>query len=279
MAQGDFSRVNTNIAALNALNSLKGINKRLEIHQLRLATGKRINEASDDPAGLVIAKKFEARARGLGQALNNIGDAKNLLSVAEGGLESINDIIIQMQEKITQAASDTLSTAERDAITSQLSQLTTEIDRIVAETTWNARQLISSTAGNWTFQTGANPGDITTFSFNYGHTVANLKVSSAEVSVGTYASASNSIYYLTTALASINASLQLVGALVLRLGYKEDMVSVSKTNTEAASSRIMDADMALEQLEMSKYQILQQTATAMLAQANLAPQSVLSFFR
>ena len=116
MAIGDSTRINTNIGALNALSALKTVNKLLEKSQLRLATGSRINEVADDPAGYVISTRLNARSRGLSTALDNVGTAKNVLAIAEGGLLNISDILITMKEKVTQAASDTLSSAERNAI-------------------------------------------------------------------------------------------------------------------------------------------------------------------
>ncbi|MDZ7260788.1 MAG: flagellin, partial [candidate division KSB1 bacterium] len=108
MAAGDATRIFTNIGALNALNALNNVGRKLGIHQLKLATGRRINSAADDPAGYTIGKKLEARTRMLAQALNNVGDAKNLLGIAEGGLMNINDILLIMKEKALQAANDTL---------------------------------------------------------------------------------------------------------------------------------------------------------------------------
>src|SRR3972149_6945257 len=123
-----MSRINTNINALNALRSLNDINSKLSVSQLRLATGKRINNAADDAAGYTIAKKFNARAEGLGQALSNIGSAKNLVAVAEGHLNNIVDILTQMKTKATQAADDSLGTEERNAIKQELQELATQID-------------------------------------------------------------------------------------------------------------------------------------------------------
>ena len=131
MAQADITRIASNIAGLNSLNALNSVNTKLGIHQLRLATGKRINEAADDPAGLTIATKFNAKSRGLGVALDNIGDAKNLLSVAEAGLTKINDILLVVRDKAEQAANDALGVAEREAIRKQIDELLTEIDKIV----------------------------------------------------------------------------------------------------------------------------------------------------
>jgi len=155
MATADFSRIATNIGALNALQSMRNINAKLGIHQERLATGKRINSAMDDPAGLTIATKLNARSEGLKTALDNIGDAKNLLSVSESGLSRINDIVIQMRNKSEQAASDTLGTEERGAIVTQMKAYAAQIDDIVAQTTWNGTKLIDGSF-NATFQTGAD---------------------------------------------------------------------------------------------------------------------------
>ncbi len=123
-----MARINTNIAALNALNALRSINKRLDIHQLRLATGKRINTAADDAAGLSIANKLKVRAEGLGVAINNIGDAKNLLAIAEGHLQTISDTLGTMRAKAAQAANDTLGASERTTLKNEIEQLASEID-------------------------------------------------------------------------------------------------------------------------------------------------------
>ena len=137
------TRINTNIQALNALKSLNNIDTRMSTAQLRLATGKRINVAADDAAGFSIAKRFNARSEGLGQALNNIGSAKNLISVAEGHLANIVDILIQMKTKATQAADDSLGTAERTLIKSELATMSKQITLETIQATWNSRSLFA----------------------------------------------------------------------------------------------------------------------------------------
>ncbi|NPV52984.1 MAG: flagellin [Firmicutes bacterium] len=276
MAQSDLTRIASNIAGLNALNALKDINTKLGIHQLRLSTGKRINQAADDPAGLTIGVKFNYRVRGLGVAIDNIGDAKNLLAVAEGGLSKISDILLTIRDKTVQAASDTLSSAERDAIAAQVNQLLTEIDTIAKETKWNGKDLISGT-GAFTFQTGVESGQYTEFSAQS----ANLTTLGLDgtLDLSTYTAADAYIGTVDSAIETVSRSMTTIGALVSRLTSKEENLTIAKTNNEAAYSRIMNADMAAEQLEAMKLSILQQTATAMLAQANVAPQAVLSLFR
>ena len=163
MATVDITRIASNIGALNSLNSLQNINAKLATHQTRLATGKRINSASDDPAGLTIATKMLARSEGLKVSLDNISDAKNMLSVAEGGLSKMSDIIIQMRNKAEQAASDTLGSSERATIQTQLSSYAQQIQDIVDQTKWNGVKLLDNTTGNKVFQTGVDEGESTTW--------------------------------------------------------------------------------------------------------------------
>ncbi len=159
MAIGDSTRINTNIAAMNALSALKSVNRNLEVSQLRLATGTRINQVADDPAGFTISRRLEARSIGLSTAFDNVGTAKNVLSIAEGGLINIQDILITMKEKVTQAKSDTMGENERDAIQAELNQLSAEIDDIVGETEFNGIKLINGTYESKSYQTGEGVND------------------------------------------------------------------------------------------------------------------------
>jgi len=211
MAQADFTRISTNIAALNNLNSLRSINTKLGTAQLRLATGKRINQASDDPAGLTIAMKLNARNEGLKAALGNIGDAKNMLSVAEGGLQQINDLLIEMKSKATSAASDTLGADERSAIQQQLQSLAKQINDIVGENKWNGTSLLDGNV-NMTLQTGASDTDTTKWILNTGsagdsHGALDLGVATGSTTVATLAVASGS-----TVDASFDTSTEATGA-------------------------------------------------------------------
>ena len=168
MANVDVTRIASNIGALNALNSLQNINKELAIHQGRLSTGKRINSAADDPAGLTIATKMLARSEGLKVAVSNIGDANNMLSVAESGLSKMNDILVQMRSKAEQAASDTLGQTERQAIQTQMSAYAEQIDNIVNETKWNGTKLLDGTVAKQ-FQTGVDVGETTSWTLTQSH--------------------------------------------------------------------------------------------------------------
>ena len=275
----DLTRVNTNIGALQALQSLNKVNAALAERQLRLSTGMRLNSAEDDAAGWVIGKTLEARARGLAVALNNVGDAKNVLSIAEGGLNGVLDVLVVMKEKITQAASDTLGGSERDAIENQLDDLAAEIDAIVSRTQFNSNALLDGTYTNKSYQVGAGSTDTLTVSLSSDTRSAALNVADADLTVDSAANASTALGSINAAISTVNGSLRSIGSIQARLSVNESSLASVMVNTESAKSRILDADMASEQLEAVKLQILQQTATAALSQANSSPQAILSLFR
>ena len=280
MAQVDVTRIASNIGALNSLNSLKEVNNKLALHQTRLSTGKRINSAMDDPAGMTISTKLNARSEGMKTAINNIGDAKNMMSVAESGLSKISGILTNMRNLAQQGMNDTLGESERTAIKTQLENYEAQITETIGQTTWNGKDLISN-ASNYTFQTGANSGDttafkaisLTTVSGSAGLDLNHTTLDSTGATFGTYMASVDS------ALTKISEKLSDVGALMSKLTFKEEQLAVSQVNVESAYNRIMNADMAQEQLEATKYSILQQTSITMLSQANTAPQSILSLFR
>ena len=277
MAFGDLSRIGGNIQAMQALNSLNMINQELGTRQLRLATGKRINSAEDDAAGFVISKTLQHRSKGLSVALGNAGDAKSMLAIAEGGLDSILDILETMKEKVTQAASDTLGSAERNAIDDELDALTNEIDDIVDETTFNGISLLSGK--QLTIQTGEATTDTLFVTVSAAdHDSAALGVIDASIDTSSAANASTALSRVNTAINTVKDSIASIGSYQARLSTKETTLTNAITNTEASRSRIADADFAKEQLEALKLQIMQQTATSALAQANSAPQVVLSLF-
>jgi len=275
MAGADLSRINTNIAALNSLKALRDTNSKLTVHQLRLATGKRINTAGDDPAGLVFAKRLESRARGLEVARNNVGDVQNLISTAEAGVQSISEILLTMKEKILQAANDTMGTEERAAVESQLDDLASEIDDIVSTTTWGGNQLLDGSFNGKSFQVGEESSDVMSFGINQNHGASGLTVADSDLDVSSASTASTALGNVNTAIDTLNSSLQTLGSTQMRVGIKEANLSVSINNQLSSHNRIYNADMAEEQVNLVKYSLLQQTATAMLSQANMAPQSVL----
>ena len=272
----DLMKIRANIQALQALNSLNSVNSRIAVHQLRLATGKRINSAGDDPAGFQLSKSLESRRRGLSTALDNVSNAQNVLNIAEGGYQNIMDILQTIKEKATQAADGTLSNTQRSAINDQVSALISEIDDIVDETTFNGSKLIDGSYSSTTFQTGETANDTLSVTLS-GADSADLGINS--ISLSTQASAQAAITTVSSAINTLAQAVQDVGEYMSRLKAKEATLSVAITNTENVRSTLEDADFAKEQMEVMKLQILQQTAMASLTQANTSPQIVLSLFR
>ncbi|MFQ6604314.1 MAG: flagellin [Fidelibacterota bacterium] len=271
----DLTRIGANIEALQSLGSLSSINRKIGMHQLRLATGKKINSTEEDPAGYQIARGLESRRRGLEVALANVGTAKNVLNIAEGGYQTIMDLLQTMKEKATQAADVSLSSTQRSAINDQVGALISEIDAIVTETSFNGVALIDGSYSAKKFHTGEGASNELSVTLN-GADSADLTIST--VSLSTAASASAAIGTLGTAIDTLASRLQDVGEFKSRLTAKEQTLAVAITNTEEARSLVEDADFAKEQMEVMKLQILQQTAVASLAQANASPQVVLSLF-
>ncbi|MCJ7532281.1 MAG: flagellin [Anaerolineales bacterium] len=285
----DPTRIAGNIGALNALNSLQYINENLALHQTRLATGKRINYAFEDPAGLNLATTFDVRRKGLEVVLRAIGDSRSLMSTAEGGLRKIQDIMIKLRAKTMEAVGDTIGVNERAAVQAQMDDYVAEIDQIVSQTQWNGVPLLSGSSataptGVLHFLVDPDGGSVGfEFTNNQSFFATNLDSAlvsgSASLSVATSDLAVQLSQKIDAALRKVMTGVMDVGAFTARLTFKEDTLRVQYINTESAYNRIMNANMAEEQVEASKFMILQQTATAMLAQANLAPQFLLALFR
>lgn len=313
MPNVDVTRVAGNIGALNALNSLQYVNNQLAIHQTRLATGKRLNEAADDPAGMNLATTFDIRRGDMKIALSAIGDAKNLLSIAETGLRKIQDILVKLKNKVMEAAGATIGDSEREAVATQMNSYVAEIDQIVEAANWNGVDLIGASASatkqffvgvsgsgaatfaNFTFS-GTGSAGFQAGALGLSGSGAVVDVNSAFTSAGSVAggytkadlvftagSASGqgqvTLSTIGSALTRVKAAIVDIGAMSARLSFKEDAMMSAYINVESAYNRIMNANMAEEQVNASKYMILQQTATAMLSQANMAPQFLLSLFR
>jgi len=374
-----FTRIGANIAALQSMNELLKVNRQIGQGLLRLSSGKRINTVGDDAAGFSLARGLESRRRSLEQAMSNVGGAKNVLSIAEGGYLAIAGILQIIKEKAVQGADDSFSPSQRLAIQGQIDAMVLEIDDIVNETIFQGALLIDGNFTDKLFQTGAGAGD--TFSIELGKasgsaftgfattsdyiirtgvndtlvvdgtsvTVAAgsytgdalataLAAADAEIDTVTYAAGTGKftittaagggsidftdasstmgrlLGYSTTAdvdalagvesdfsayalsvtssasaaaamenvdaaIDTLNTNAQTVGEYMIRLSSKEDNLAVAVTNTEAARSRIEDADFAKEQMNLVRAQIVQQTAFSSFAQANSAPQLVLSLFR
>ncbi len=272
MAFGDLTRLNTNIGVMEAYNKFQATSAKLGMRQLRLATGSRLNSAEDDSAGFSIASSLRSKIRGQTQAASNIADAKSMLTVAEGSLSSVMEILQTMKEKTVQAANDTMGSAERTAIDNQLTALSAEITDLLGDSKFNTTSLFTSSAFN--FQVGAGASD--SFAVTVGTmSVTQLGVQSAALDVSSASAATALLATIDAAITTISNNMGTVGDSQKRLTFKQDAINIAIANNEAAHSRIADADFAREQMEIVKLQILQQTGISAMAQANTSASAVL----
>lgn len=279
-------RINTNVGALNAHRQLTMNDNALSKSLQRLSSGLRINGAADDAAGLTIAEKMQSQVRGLNQAARNSQDSISMLQTAEGALIETEAILQRMRQLAVQGANDTLVTKDREAIQKELKQLFAEIDRIATTTQFNKKTLLNGDlSGGITLQVGANAGEFMTIGISdstatgLSLTIDQAAGAAGLLSVGTAELASNSIAAIDAAIETVSATRSNIGAFINRLEHTIKNLNVAEENLSAAESRIRDLDMAAEVMNMTRNQILTQSSTSMLAQANQSTQNVLGLLR
>jgi flagellin len=277
-------RINNNVEAFNTHRQLVGSAAKMAKSMERLSSGYRINRAADDAAGLAISEKMRGQITGLAQAQRNAQDGVSLVQTGEGALTEVHSMLQRVRELRTQYGNDTLSTEDKDAIRAEVAQLASEITDIQDNTKFNGVSLLnpSGGAGTITLQVGANDSETITISTTTLTSASNAGLN--EVSGIT--SASNDATFVALSLADIDNAISEVsdvratfGSVQNRLEHRIANLASYQENLVAAESRIRDVDMAKEMVEFTKSQILQQAGTSMLAQANQAPQSVLSLLR
>jgi flagellin len=292
-----MSVINTNVNSLVAQNAVTVNARSLSRAMEQLSTGKRINGSKDDAAGLSISQIMTAQIRGLNQAVRNANDGISLLQTADGAMIEQSNMLQRMRELAVQAASDTVTPDQKNYLNSEFIALRTEIDRIGSNTQWNGKNLLdglggSGSDGTYTFQVGANETSVASDS-TISVKIDSLRTTgpiytgiSASKIVDSPATPTTSTTDASAAITSIDASLKLaneqrakIGAAINQLTYAADNLSNVSMNTSASRSRIEDTDYAMASTELARTQIIQQAATAMLAQANQAPQSVLALLK
>ena len=289
--------VNTNISASLAQASLAKNERALSKAMEQLSTGKKINTAADDAAGLAISTRMSSQIVGLEQSIQNASDAISMIQTAESALDEMTNMLLRMRELALQASNGTGSVADRDYLQDEFTRLKDEIDRIANNTEWNGRAVLNGNAGgtgvqNVSFQVGGNAGQ--TISVDFGYMVGGglaTGASGGAVASGGVALSGIAISGATTAAAQTAASAAMTsidlaienisnqrasfGATVNQLTHSIDNLTQVSINAESTRSRIMDTDYARSTSELAKAQIIQQAGTAMLAQANQLPASVL----
>jgi len=303
MAFGDINRVNTNLQSLSSQYSLNKINEELSKNQLELSTGLRINSAKDDAAGFSIASKLKAKLAGMNQANQNIGDAQSMLNIANTGLNTIMDTLVQMKSKATQGASGTLGQTEMGYIEKQINALGKEINTVASNTKYNGSSLLSNSGAaiTKTFQVGEGSSDTMNVSINDSTTQSLFAAGTGGVNTNNSGGAGftmaesgtdaggNAIVSQTdfqSLLGSIDSAINTLAGTTNQLGInqndlsiRQDNLSQAITSNNAAKSRIMDANFAQVKSDTVRLQILQQTATAALTKAISRPQAALSIIK
>jgi flagellin len=283
--------INTNSGSMIAQLNLSNSKAQLQTTVQRLSSGLRINSAADDAAGLAIATRMNSQVKGMNVAIQNANDGVSLAQTADGALSSVNDALQRMRELAVQARNATNGSSDRDSLDQEFGQLADEVQRVLGGTTFNGQAILGANAGTLNFQVGAG----TTTNDQISVTTTNLTTDSTISAVaGTDntgagravidSTASNStigsvIDNIDAAITTISNARALYGATENRFNDVVNNLNTSVQNTSTAQGRIMDADYASETANMSRLNILQQAGTAMLAQANQSPQSVLSLLR
>jgi flagellin len=273
-----MSVINTNVKSLIAQQSLTVNNRAMGKTMEQLSTGKRINSAADDAAGLAIANKMTSQIRGLDMAVRNANDAISMIQTAEGSLGEVTNMLQRMRELAIQASNGTYSSTDRTSLDNEFTALETEITRISDKITWNGVELMGSAAAATSFQVGNATGDQVSVTFK---DINSAVVTSSTLGGGvtTVATAASALSEIDTAITAVDTYRSTLGAMVNRLNYAADNLTNVSTNTSASRSRIMDTDYASATTELARSQIIQQAATAMLAQANQSPSAVLSLLQ
>lgn len=281
--------INHNIAAMNAYRMYNRAITAQSRAMERLSSGLRINRAADDPAGLAISEKMRSQIRGLNQASRNAQDAISLIQTGEGALNETHAILQRMRELSVQAANDTLSDADRNAIQEEIDQLTEEITRIGNDTEFNTMKLLDGSKSSYTIQIGANAGqtmviemsDMRAEELGLTHSGNGEKGYTAKgtLDMSSHESASTAIDKIDQAIKTVSSQRSKLGAYSNRLEHTINNLENTAENLTAAESRIRDADLAKEMMEYTKQSILAQVAMVMIAQANQQQSMILQLLK
>ena len=273
-------RIYNNVEAQNAHRQLQATNGKLSDTMERLSSGLRINRAADDAAGLAVSEEMRTQIRGMKVASRNALDGVSLVQVADGALSGVNEALQRIRDLAVQAANGTLTDLQRANLDQEVQSIVAEMARVASDTEFNGVKILSGSvataASAITLQVGANGSQVIAF------TVATMTASDLGISgiaVSTAASATAAIASIDAAIRTVNSQRASMGAIQNRLEQTISRLELTSENLQAAESRIRDADMASEMIDYTRNQILQQSGTAMLAQANQAPQSILQLLQ
>ncbi|APJ04219.1 flagellin [Silvanigrella aquatica] len=265
-------RIMTNVTSITNQRHMRNTRKMLDQSLERLASGYRINKAADDAAGLAISEKLRSKIRGLQQAQRNANDGISLIQTAEGGMNEVQNMLIRMRELGVQAASDTIGPKERVYLDIEYQALKDEIDRVAYATEFNGTQLLDGTGGILEIQINTGGDNILGVDrLEYNSFKADVKTNRlgvSELALDTKVGAQKSLTAIENAIDYVSAIRADLGALQNRLGSTINNIATTVENLSAANSRIKDVDIAEESSELTRNQILLQSGTSVLQQAN-----------
>jgi len=276
--------INTNVNSLAARNAINANQRSLQTAMQSLSTGSRINRASDDSAGISIRENMTTQIKGFDAAVRNANDGISLLQTADSAMEGMANLLQRMRELGVLAQNDTYSSSQRTAMEDEFTALLTEVDRIASDTQWNGMAILDGAGGNvggastFSFQVGANSSQTIEVIISDQSTGGALSAI-ASSTVASAASAATAVSSLDSAIIALASSRSVVGAAVNRLTAAADSATSMSENASASRSQVADTDYATATSELARAQIIQQAATAMLAQANQQPSTVLALLR
>jgi len=285
--------INTNVASLTSQAAIASNTRNLAKAMQQLSTGRRINSAADDAAGLAISDKLTAQIRGLNQAVRNANDAISMLQTAEGATNEITNMLQRLRELAVQAASDTNGEDERKALSAEFTGLRSEIDRIAATTSFNKMNILDGTAGassngsvyfqvgaTWSSSTAASQNSVNFVFVNF-RTAGSITsaIPSGASALNTLSGAQAALGRIDTVITNVDNQRAKMGSVINRFQYTIDNLTNISVHSSESRSRVMDADYSQATADLAKAQIIQQAATAMLAQANSQPQAVLTLLK
>ncbi len=268
--------VQHNMSAMNTNRQLGISTSALSTSTEKLSSGYKINRAADDAAGLSISEKMRSQIRGLNKASDNAEDGISLVQTAEGALNEAHSILQRMNELATQAANDTNTSVDRDAIQDEINQLTSEIDRIQSTTAFNTMNLLDGSFSEKNLQVGSLCGQQIEINIS---SMDSSTLGIQDLSVSTYSLAGNTMSLVQSAIDIVSKQRSALGAIQNRLEHTINNLDTTAENTQSAESRIRDTDMAEEMVNYTTWSIVQQAGQSMLAQANSQPQGVLSLLQ
>ena len=309
-----MSVINTNVSALYSQNAMKTNARAMNTVMEQLSTGTRVNSAKDDAAGLAIGQNMTSQIRGLNQAVRNLNDGINMVQTAEGAMIEQSNMLQRMRELAVQAMNGTYSNVQRVYLDKEFQALSVQVGKIASDTKWNDQTLLDAsqtqdgTAGTFKYQAGQNAGQTIVVTINamtltglginaqsafstpavsagaadvYGN-IATASIGAQSIAspdIGTASRATATVALVSAALETINSQRAQLGAAINRMAYAADNLTNISANTTQSRSNIMDTDYALATTQLAKAQIIQQAATAMLAQANQQPQGVMALLK